>query len=131
VVNPAASILSHGFTRTQAPFTVLMTQATGTALVQETVFEGRLFYIDLLNRMGANITLCDPHRALVSGPTPLRGKFVESPDVRAGLAMVVAGMVASGTTTIGNAYQIDRGYQSLEQRLSQVGATISRPADLR
>jgi UDP-N-acetylglucosamine 1-carboxyvinyltransferase len=131
----AAGFTTHeypGFpTDIQAPFTVLMTQATGTALVHETVFEGRLFYIDLLNRMGANITLCDPHRALVSGPTPLRGKFVESPDVRAGLAMVVAGMVASGTTTIGNAYQIDRGYQSLEQRLSQVGATISRPADLR
>ena len=110
----------------QAPFTVLLTQATGTALVHETVFEGRLFYVDLLNRMGANITLCDPHRALVSGSTPLRGKYVESPDVRAGLAMVIAGLVATGTTTIGNAYQIDRGYQSLEQRLRQVGAQIER-----
>ncbi len=110
----------------QAPFTVLLTQATGTALVHETVFEGRLFYVDLLNRMGASITLCDPHRALVSGPTPLRGKFVESPDIRAGLAMVIAGMVATGTTRIGNAYQIDRGYQQLDRRLAELGATVSR-----
>lgn len=110
----------------QAPFTVLMTQATGTALVHETVFEGRMFYVDLLNRMGANITLCDPHRALVSGPTPLRGKFVESPDIRAGLAMVIAGLVATGTTRIGNAYQIDRGYQQLDSRLAALGAQVTR-----
>lgn len=110
----------------QAPFTVLLTQATGTALVHETVFEGRMFYVDLLNRMGANITLCDPHRALVSGPTPLRGKFVESPDIRAGLAMVIAGLVATGTTRIGNAYQIDRGYQQLDLRLASLGASVSR-----
>jgi UDP-N-acetylglucosamine 1-carboxyvinyltransferase len=97
----------------QAPFTVLLTQA-------------RMFYVDLLNRMGANITLCDPHRALVSGPTPLRGKFVESPDIRAGLAMVIAGMVATGTTRIGNAYQIDRGYQQLDRRLASLGASITR-----
>lgn len=85
-----------------------------------------MFYVDLLNRMGANITLCDPHRALVSGPTPLRGKFVESPDIRAGLAMVIAGLVASGTTRIGNAYQIDRGYQQLDSRLAALGAQVTR-----
>jgi UDP-N-acetylglucosamine 1-carboxyvinyltransferase len=113
-------------TDAQAPFIVLLTQATGTALIHETVFDGRLLYIDLLNRMGANITLFDPHRAQVVGPTPLRGKLVESPDIRAGLAMVIAGLVANGTTSIGNAYQIDRGYQSLEQRLRQVGAQIER-----
>lgn len=126
----AAGFTTHeypGFpTDVQAPFTVLLTQATGTALVHETVFEGRLFYVDLLNRMGANITLCDPHRALVSGPTPLRGKFVESPDIRAGLAMVIAGLVATGTTRIGNAYQIDRGYQQLDSRLKALGADVTR-----
>ncbi len=134
-VRPWERIEAEGFTTheypgfptdMQAPFTVLLTQATGTALVHETVFEGRLFYVDLLNRMGASITLCDPHRALVSGPTPLRGKFVESPDIRAGLAMVIAGMVATGTTRIGNAYQIDRGYQQLDSRLTKLGATVSR-----
>lgn len=126
----AMSITTHeypGFpTDLQAPFTVLLTQCTGTALVHETIFEGRLFYVDFLNRMGANITLCDPHRALVSGPTPLRAKYVEGPDIRAGLAMVIAGLVATGTTRIGNAYQIDRGYQNLEGRLRQAGADIAR-----
>lgn len=134
-VKPWSNLQAVGFvtekypgfpTDLQAPFTVLLTQATGTALVHETIFEGRLFYVDFLNRMGANITLCDPHRALISGPTPLRAKYLESPDIRAGLAMVIAGLIAKGQTKIGNAYQIDRGYQNLEQRLHEVGADISR-----
>lgn len=134
-VKPWSNLQAVGFvtekypgfpTDLQAPFTVLLTQATGTALVHETIFEGRLFYVDFLNRMGANITLCDPHRALISGPTSLRAKYLESPDIRAGLAMVIAGLIAKGQTKIGNAYQIDRGYQNLEQRLRNVGADISR-----
>lgn len=110
----------------QSPMTVLLTQAQGLSMVFETVFEGRLFFTDLLNRMGANIILCDPHRVIVQGPTKLRGKKVESPDLRAGLAMVIAGLVAEGVTEIDNIYQIDRGYEQLEKRLIALGAEIKR-----
>lgn len=112
----------------QAPFTVLLTQAKGQALVFETVFEGRLSYLADLNRMGARITQCDLHRAIVSGPTPLRGRSMESPDLRAGMAFVIAALVARGTSRIGNMYQIDRGYEKLDERLRAVGADIIREA---
>lgn len=110
----------------QPPLTVLLTQAQGTTLVHETIFEGRLFYVDLLNRMGANIILCDPHRALVQGKTALRGKRIESPDIRAGIAMVIAGLIAQGETVIDNIYQIERGYENIEERLKGLGAKIER-----
>lgn len=123
-------IITHeypGFaTDLQPPLTVLLTQSEGLTLVHETIFEGRLFYVDLLNRMGANIILCDPHRALVQGPTPLRGKKIESPDIRAGIAMVIAGLIANGETTIDNIYQIERGYEKLDERLKALGAIIER-----
>ena len=123
-------VITHeypGFaTDLQPPLTVLLTQAQGTTLVHETIFEGRLFYVDLLNRMGANIILCDPHRALVQGPTPLRGKKIESPDIRAGIAMVIAGLIAKGETVIDNIYQIERGYERIEERLRGLGAQIIR-----
>lgn len=123
-------IITHeypGFaTDLQPPLTVFLTQITGTTLVHETIFEGRLFYIDLLNRMGANIILCDPHRALVQGPTPLRGKTIESPDIRAGIAIVIAALVAQGETVIDNIYQIERGFERLEERFRAIGAKIER-----
>lgn len=110
----------------QAPFTVLMTQVEGQSLMHETIYEGRLFYTDYLNRMGANIILCDPHRAIITGPTPLRGKELESPDIRAGIAMVIAGLAATGRTTIDNIYQIERGYENLIVKLQRLGASIER-----
>jgi len=110
----------------QAPFTVLMTQAQGNSLIFETIYEGRLFYIDKLNSMGANILMCDPHRVLVSGPTPLIGRKISSPDIRAGIALVIAGLVAKGETEIDNIYQIDRGYERIEERLQGLGADIKR-----
>ena len=110
----------------QAPFTTLLTQAEGQSLVHETIFEGRLNYIEDLNRMGAKITLCDPHRAIVQGPFKLTGRGLESPDIRAGLAFIIAGIIADGETNIGNIYQIDRGYERVDERLRAIGADIKR-----
>ncbi len=110
----------------QAPFAVFMTQAKGQSMIFETVFEGRLNYIEDLNRMGASITPCDPHRILVHGPTPLHGREIESPDLRAGLAFVIAALVARGESRIKNIYQIDRGYEKIEERLQKLGANITR-----
>lgn len=110
----------------QPPYTVLMTQCVGNAVIHETVFEGRLFYTDILNQMGANIIMCDPYRVIVQGPTKLYGKKVASPDLRAGFALVLAALVAEGTSEIDNVYQIDRGYERLEERLKGLGAGIER-----
>ncbi|OGY85447.1 MAG: UDP-N-acetylglucosamine 1-carboxyvinyltransferase [Candidatus Kerfeldbacteria bacterium RIFOXYA2_FULL_38_24] len=126
----ATNIVTHeypGFpTDLQAPMTVLLTQALGQSLVRETIYEGRLLYTDVLNAMGANISLLDPYRAMVTGGTSLRGKEVASPDIRAGIALVIAGLTAQGTTTIQNIYQIDRGYEHIEERLQHIGAKIER-----
>ncbi len=113
----------------QAPFAVLMTQARGESLIFETVFDGRLNYIDDLNRMGAKIMMCDPHRILVHGPTALHGREIESPDLRAGLAFVIAALIAKGTSEISNVYQIDRGYEKIDERLRYLGADIRRIND--
>ncbi len=110
----------------QAPFTILMTQAEGMSLIFETIYEGRLFYTDILNRMGANIIMCDPHRIVVNGPTPLYGNKVESPDLRAGIALILAALIAEGESEIDNIYQIDRGYENIEGRLAKLGARIKR-----
>ena len=110
----------------QAPFTVLMTQAEGLSLIHEVIYEGRLFYTDKLNTMGANIIMCDPHRVIVSGPSKLHGKKLESPDLRAGMALVLAGLAAQGKTTIDNIYQIERGYQNPVGRLQALGAKIEK-----
>lgn len=126
-------IITHeypGFpTDLQAPMTVLMTQAHGSSLIFETIYEGRLFYIDKLNAMGANIFMADPHRVMVNGPTPLVGKKISSPDIRAGMAMIIAGLIASGETELDNIYQIDRGYERIEERLQSLGAKIKRVTD--
>jgi UDP-N-acetylglucosamine 1-carboxyvinyltransferase len=110
----------------QQPFTVLLTQAKGMCLVHETIFEGRLFYTDKLKQMGANIIMCDPHRVIINGPSQLIGRKLTSPDLRAGFALVLAGLVAEGETEIDNIYQIDRGYERIEERLQALGANIKR-----
>ncbi|MGZ5388260.1 MAG: UDP-N-acetylglucosamine 1-carboxyvinyltransferase [Solirubrobacterales bacterium] len=104
----------------------LATQADGTILIFEKMFENRLFFVDKLVAMGARITLCDPHRAIVSGPSRLHGERVESPDIRAGMAMVIAALCAEGTSEIGNVVQIDRGYERIDDRLRDLGARIER-----
>ena len=96
------------------------------SLVHETIFEGRLFYTDKLKQMGANIIMCDPHRVIVNGPNKLYGRLLHSPDLRAGFALVLAGLVAEGETVIENIYQIDRGYEKVEERLQALGAKIKR-----
>ncbi|GHU60873.1 UDP-N-acetylglucosamine 1-carboxyvinyltransferase [Spirochaetia bacterium] len=104
--------------------TVVATQVTGTVLVHEKMFESRMFFVDKLIGMGARIVLCDPHRAVISGPARLAGSELQSPDVRAGMAMVIAAMCAEGRSVIRNVYQIERGYEHLVSRLSSLGARI-------
>ncbi|MCI6442836.1 UDP-N-acetylglucosamine 1-carboxyvinyltransferase [Treponema sp.] len=106
--------------------TVVATQVEGTVLIFEKMFESRMFFVDKLISMGAQITLCDPHRAVVSGPSPLHGDHLVSPDVRAGMAMVIAAMAARGTSRISNVYQIERGYEHLVERLQSLGGHIKR-----
>jgi UDP-N-acetylglucosamine 1-carboxyvinyltransferase len=105
---------------------VTATQCNGLILMHEKMFESRMFFVDKLIAMGARIVLCDPHRALVSGPSSLRGAQVESPDIRAGMAMLLAAMAAQGTSTINNAGQIERGYEHIDKRLNALGARITR-----
>jgi UDP-N-acetylglucosamine 1-carboxyvinyltransferase len=104
----------------------LATQADGEILIFEKMFENRLFFVDKLVAMGARITLCDPHRAIVSGPSRLHGERVESPDIRAVMAMLIAALAADGTSEIGNIRQIDRGYEQIDERLRALGAQIER-----
>jgi UDP-N-acetylglucosamine 1-carboxyvinyltransferase len=104
----------------------LATQAHGSILIFEKMFENRLFFVDKLVAMGARITLCDPHRAIVSGPSRLHGERVESPDIRAGMAMLIAALAADGVSEIGNIRQIDRGYEQIDERLRALGAQIER-----
>ncbi|MFT7621728.1 MAG: UDP-N-acetylglucosamine 1-carboxyvinyltransferase [Myxococcota bacterium] len=105
---------------------VTATQCTGTVLFFEKMFEGRMFFTDRVIGMGASIILCDPHRVVVVGPTPLYHSQVDSPDVRAGMALVIAALCAKGTTTIGNIRQIDRGYERIDEKLGALGAQIER-----
>lgn len=105
---------------------VLATQATGTTLIHEWMYESRLFWVDRLISMGARVIICDPHRAIVSGPSVLRPQTVSSPDIRAGMALLIAALVASGESVIHNAQQIDRGYERIDERLRALGASIER-----
>ena len=102
------------------------TQARGTILIFEKMFENRLFFVDKLVSMGARIILCDPHRAVVTGPAQLFGQQMASPDIRAGMAMLIASLCAEGTSTIGNVGEIDRGYERIDERLRALGAHIER-----
>jgi UDP-N-acetylglucosamine 1-carboxyvinyltransferase len=108
------------------PFAVLATQAHGTSLIHEWMYEGRLGYINELIKMGANAVIMDPHRALIIGPTPLRGAELRSLDIRSGITTVIAGLVAEGETTINEAQIVDRGYERIEERLQALGADIKR-----
>jgi UDP-N-acetylglucosamine 1-carboxyvinyltransferase len=104
----------------------MATQAAGMVLIHEKMFENRLFFVDKLVSMGARVIVCDPHRAVVSGPSRLHGERMESPDIRAGMAMLIAALCAEGTSEIGNVRQIDRGYERIEERLRSLGARIER-----
>jgi UDP-N-acetylglucosamine 1-carboxyvinyltransferase len=105
---------------------IVATQARGTVLIFEKMFESRLFFVDKLVSMGARIILCDPHRAVVTGPAKLYGQQMSSPDIRAGMAMLLAALCAEGTSTIGNIGEIDRGYERIDERLRSLGARIER-----
>jgi UDP-N-acetylglucosamine 1-carboxyvinyltransferase len=105
---------------------VVATQCEGMVLIFEKMFESRLFFVDKLVSLGARVLLCDPHRVVVSGPSSLRGGTVESPDIRAGMAMLLAALAAEGESTIHNIGQIDRGYERIDERLRALGADIER-----
>ncbi len=105
---------------------IMATQAVGTILIFEKMFESRLFFVDKLINMGARLTLCDPHRVVVIGPSKLYGQRMESPDVRAGWAMLIASLCAEGRSRIGNIHWIDRGYERIDERLRSLGAQIER-----
>lgn len=105
---------------------VVATQAKGTVLMHEKMFESRLYFVDKLIGMGAKIILCDPHRAVIVGPSPLYGQELSSPDIRAGMALLIAALAAKGTSTIANVGQIDRGYQDIDKKLQALGARLER-----
>jgi len=105
---------------------VVATQARGTVLIHEKMYDGRLYFVDKLVAMGAQVILCDPHRAVVVGPSQLTGHPITSPDIRAGMALILAALAAEGKTTIGNIQQIDRGYQRIDEKLRALGARIER-----
>jgi UDP-N-acetylglucosamine 1-carboxyvinyltransferase len=111
-----------------SPMIVLATQAQGTTLCHDWMYESRMFFVDKLIVMGAQITQCDPHRVLVTGPTKLRGQELSSPDIRAGIALVIAALTANGTSVIDRAELIDRGYENITTRLQNLGAAIERLA---
>jgi len=126
----ACDVITHeypGFaTDLQSAYTVLMTQAHGLSLVHEVIYDRRLLFADMLTQMGANIIMADPHRVVVNGPSKLHGRKLVSPDLRAGMALIIAALIAQGKTEIDNIYQIDRGYENLEERLRKLGADIKR-----
>ena len=126
----AVSVKTHeypGFaTDIQSPLIVALTQSKGKSVVHETVFEGRMFWLEDLKRMGAHVMILDTHRASIEGPSQLKGKEVRSPDLRAGMAYIIAGLVADDTTVIHDIEIIDRGYERIEERLSSLGADIQR-----
>ena len=105
---------------------VTATQARGTVLIHEKMYDGRLYFVDKLVAMGAQVILCDPHRAVVVGPSQLVGQQITSPDIRAGMALILAALAAQGKTVIGNIQQIDRGYQKIDEKLRALGAQIER-----
>ena len=113
-----------------SPFLVLATQSEGTILFFEKMFEGRMYFVDPLIQMGANAVICDPHRVIITGPSRLRGQTVRSPDIRAGMAMIIAALCATGRPcVVQNAEIVDRGYERVEEKLRAMGADIEREAD--
>ena len=126
----AISVKTHeypGFpTDLQSPLVIALTQATGKSIVHETIFDGRMFWLEDLKRMGAHVMILDTHRASIEGPSKLKGKELRSPDLRAGMAYIIAGLAAKGTTVIHDIEIIDRGYEAIEKRLKAMGADIQR-----
>jgi UDP-N-acetylglucosamine 1-carboxyvinyltransferase len=116
-------------TETQSLFGTLATQADGQTLIFETMFENRFQYAGELEKMGAKVSILNPHQMLVTGPTPLKGTVIKSLDIRAGVALVIAALAASGKTVIEDIYQVDRGYERIEERLQKIGASIRRVKD--
>ncbi len=110
----------------QSVFGILATQTEGLTLIHDPLYEGRLKYLEEINKMGAEIIVCDPHRAVINGPTELFGTELGSLDLRGGAALIVAGLIAKGITTINDISQIDRGYEKIEERLKKLGAEIKR-----
>jgi len=110
----------------QAPFGVLATQAEGETLIHDSLYENRFNYIGELQKMGAKAKILDPHRVLISGPKKLKGTKITSFDLRAGASVIIAGLIAQGKTTIKDIYQVDRGYEKIEERLQKLGADIRR-----
>ncbi len=108
------------------PFSVMLTQADGTSLVHDWMYEGRLKYVDELNKMGAEIFVSDPHRILITGPRNLYGTAITNYDIRTGASLFIAALVASGTSTLGPVYQLDRGYEQLDLRMRAIGASVKR-----
>jgi UDP-N-acetylglucosamine 1-carboxyvinyltransferase len=108
---------------------VVATQSEGTVLFHDWMYPSRMFFTDKLVSMGARITLCDPHRCIVVGPNELLAETLDSPDIRAGMALVLAALTAKGTSRIGNIGQIDRGYERIDEKLRLLGARISRTED--
>ncbi|MEK7598400.1 MAG: UDP-N-acetylglucosamine 1-carboxyvinyltransferase [Patescibacteria group bacterium] len=113
-------------TDAQAPFGVLATQAEGKTLIYDTLYEGRLNYVQGIKKMGAKTKILDTHQMLVEGPTKLKGRIINSYDLRAGASLIIAALVAQGKTIIENIYQVDRGYERIEERLQKLGADIKR-----
>ena len=113
-------------TELQAPFAVLATQANGTSLIHDPLYEGRMNHIAELTKMGADAVIADPHRVVISGPTPLYGREIRSFDLRAGATLVIAGLIAQGETIIHDVEVVDRGYEHLDERLRAVGAKLRR-----
>ena len=105
---------------------VVASQARGTLLIHEKMYDSRLYFVDRLITMGARIILCDPHRAVVVGPSPLHGETLQSPDIRAGMALLIAALCAEGESVIHNIQQIDRGYEHIETKMKALGARIER-----
>lgn len=130
LVAPSGKIQTRpwpGFpTDLMSPLVVLATQAKGATLCHDWMYEGRMVFVDKLMTMGANITLCDPHRVLVVGPTRLRGKELTSPDIRAGMALIIAALCATGESVIDRAELVERGYENVEERLRNLGAQIRK-----
>ncbi|MDP2735028.1 MAG: UDP-N-acetylglucosamine 1-carboxyvinyltransferase, partial [bacterium] len=110
----------------QSVLGVLATQSKGSTLLHDPLYEGRLKYLEELNKMGAEIYFTDPHRAIINGPTTLRGTDLGTFDLRGGAALIMAALMAEGKSTISNIYQVDRGYEKIEERLQKLGADIKR-----
>jgi len=110
----------------QSMFGILATQSNGTTIIQDPMYEGRLKYVDELIKMGVNAIIADPHRALIVGPTPLYGEEIHSYDLRTGMCLIIASLLAKGESKINNVYQVDRGYEKIEERLQKLGAHIER-----